>query len=141
MRSLDILKRLAKQSVEQERQALQAIGTEIAAVEDEIKAKQQAIDTEASAPLDLMTSGVTLDAFIRANKQRMQDLRNRLQQLREAFDAQLERVRAERTEQKRYELLAERFERRAALEAAVKEQKAIDELVAIKAGRRHPADG
>ena len=141
MRSLDILTRLAKQAVEQERQALQAIGAEIEAVEDEIEAKQRAIEAEAAAPLDLMTSGVTLDAFIQANKQRMQDLRGRLQQLREAHEQQLERVRAERIEQKRYELLADRRAKQAALEAAAKEQKTIDELVTIKAGRPPPSGG
>ena len=75
MRSLDILQRLAKQAVERERQALQAIGAEIAAVESTIEDKQRAIDAESSASLDFMTSGVTLSAFIRVNKQRMHDLR------------------------------------------------------------------
>lgn len=141
MGSLDILQRLAKQAVEQERQALQTIGAEIAAVEGEIEDKQRAIDTEASAPLDLMTSGVTLAAFIHANKQRMQELKGRLQQLRAAYYAQLERVRDERVEEKRYELLAERRRKQAALEAAAKEQKTIDELATIKAGRPPPSGG
>ncbi|MGI9509729.1 MAG: hypothetical protein ACR2QJ_10330 [Geminicoccaceae bacterium] len=139
MRSLDVLRRLARQAVEQERRALLAIGTEIEAVEGDIEAMRRAIGIEASKPLDFMTSGATLAAFIAANKQRMRDLEVRRQQLQLAYDAQLERMRDERTEEKRYELLAERRARQAALEAAAKEQKTIDELVAIKAAR--PPDG
>lgn len=138
MSALDVLQRLAKQAVGQERQALLAIGDELAGVEGEIGDMQRAIDLEASAPLDFMTSGVTLAAFIKAKKRRMHALKSRLQQLQQAYEAQLGRVRDERVEQNRYELLAERRTRQAALEAAAKEQKAIDELVTIKAGR--PAD-
>ena len=135
MRSLDVLQRLAKQAVDRERQVLQAIGGEIATVEADIEIRQEAIEREASAPLDFMTSGATLNAFIRARKIQIQMQRERLAGLQQAYDAQIERVRQERVEQKRYELLIERRAKQAALEAAAKEQKTIDELVTISAKR------
>ncbi len=131
MRSLNVLQRLAKQAVDRERQALQAIGSEIANVEADIETRLQAIECEASAPLDFMTSGATLTAFIQAGKAGIQAQRERHVRLQEAYEAQIERVRQERVEQKRYERLIERRSKQAALEAAAKEQKTIDELVMI----------
>ncbi|MEM8948960.1 MAG: flagellar FliJ family protein [Pseudomonadota bacterium] len=136
MRSLHVLQRLAKQAVDRERQALQAIAGEIADVEAAIETRQKAIEHEASAPLDFMTSGATLDAFIQAGRVQIQVLRKRLAELQSSYDAQIERVRQERVEQKRYELLIERRAEQAARETAAKEQKTIDELVTIKAGRK-----
>ncbi|MGI9488712.1 MAG: flagellar FliJ family protein [Geminicoccaceae bacterium] len=135
MRSLDVLQRLAKQEVDRERQVLQAISSEIATVEAEIEIRQKAIAQEASAPLDFMTTGATLTAFLQAGEVLIQTLRERLARLQEVYDAQIERVRQERVEQKRYELLIERRAKQAALEAAAKEQKTIDELVTISAKR------
>ncbi|MDH3658529.1 MAG: flagellar FliJ family protein [Alphaproteobacteria bacterium] len=131
MKSLDVLQRLAKQAVDRERQALQAINAEIAAIEGDIDEAQRAIEREADASPDFMTSGTTLAAFIAAQNKRMQDLRDRLRQLEHAHGLQIERLQHERSEQKRYERLAERRAREAALEAEAKEQKAIDELVTM----------
>ena len=108
MRSLDVLQRLARQAVDRERQVLQAISNEIAFYESEIEIRQKAIAEEASAPLDFMTSGATLTAFLQAGKAQIQGHRERLARLQEAYDAQIERVRLERVEQKRNELLIER---------------------------------
>lgn len=131
MKSLDVLQRLAKLAVDQERRALQTISAEITAVEGKIEDARRAIESEGLAALDFMTSGATLVAFIRANNQRIQDLKDQLHQLEQAYSAQIERLHQERIEQKRYELLAERRAEEEALAAAAKEQKAIDELVAI----------
>lgn len=131
MRSLRVLERLAEQAVDRERQALLAIDGKIAEVEGQILALRQAIGREAAAPLDFMTSGATLSAYIEASTKRLEQLNGVLEQLRDARQAQLERVLAERIEQKRYERLAERRASQAVLEAAAKDQKAIDELVTI----------
>lgn len=136
MRSLDILQRLAKQAVDRERQALQAISGEIADVEADIEARLKTIECEASASLDFMTSGATLTAFIRAGKVQIQARRERLKGLQVAYEMQIERVRQERVEQKRYELLIERRAKQEALEMVAKEQKTIDELVTI--ARKQP---
>ncbi len=61
--------------------------------------------------------------------------REKITKLQEAYDAQIERVRHERVEQKRYELLIERRAKQEALEAAAREQKTIDELVTISSKR------
>ncbi|MEZ5935325.1 MAG: hypothetical protein R3F54_26060 [Alphaproteobacteria bacterium] len=131
MKSLATLQRLAKMAVDQERQALLAIGGEIADLETAIERQRQAIEREAAASLDVMTSGVTLIAYIEAGKARIRELETRRQALRQAYDIQLERVRAQRVEEKRYERLAERRAEQAAREADAKEQKMIDELVTI----------
>lgn len=141
MSSLDVLQRLAGQAVDQERQRLQTIGTEIADVENEIDDVNRMIVQETSAPLDFMTSGATLAAFIQAKNARLQDLKERLRGLREAYDAQIGRVREMRVEEKRYELLAERRATQMALEMAAKEQKTIDELVAIGHARTRDDPG
>ncbi|MEM7042047.1 MAG: flagellar FliJ family protein [Pseudomonadota bacterium] len=131
MKSLRVLERLAEQAVDRERQALLAIDGKIAEVEGQILALRQAIGREAAARLDFMTSGATLSAYIEASTKRLEQLNGVLEQLRDARQAQLERVLAERIEQKRYERLAERRASQAVLEAAAKDQKAIDELVTI----------
>ena len=136
MRSLDLLQRLAKQAVDRERQVLQAIVSEIESVEATIENRLKAIERESQAPLDFMTSGATLDAFIQAGKAQIETLKKRLSELQSSFDAQIERVRRERVEQKRFERLIERRAEQTALEAAAKEQKTIDELVAINSGRK-----
>ncbi len=136
MKSLSILQRIAKQAVDRERQALQVIGSEIATVEADIENRRQAIEREASASPDFMTSGATLNAFIRAGEIQIKVRRERLRELQEAYAIQIERLRQERVEQKRYELLIERRAKQAALEAAAKEQKTIDELVAISNRQR-----
>lgn len=133
---MDVLIRLAKQAVDQKRLALMAINTEIDDVEQRILDLENMTVSEADAVLDFMTSGATLTAFIRANKERIQQLEIHLKELRKRHDTQLECIRSERTELKRYELLAERRAKQAFEEAATKEQRAIDELVVIEAGRR-----
>lgn len=135
MRSLAILERLAKQAVDRERRALRVIVDEITEVEDEITAHRATIERETTSPLDIMTSGVTLTAFVGATKDRIKNLENHLEQLREAYDAQLERVKTERIEEKRYATLAERRKERMAREAAEREQRVIDELAAIRHSR------
>ena len=127
-----MLQRLAKQAVDRERQALLTIGAEIAEVEARIANRRRAIEREAAAPLDFMTSGATLPAFLAAAKTEIETLRARLVELQQTYDAQLERVRQERTEQKRYQTLAERRAKRDAQALAAKEQKAIDELVIMR---------
>jgi flagellar export protein FliJ len=136
MGSLDVLIRLAKQTVDQERLALMALNIEIAKVEQRIQDLKDMTASETVAGLDFMTSGATLTAFIRANKQRIQQHELRLQELRKRQDTQLECIRNERTELKRYELLAERRAKQTFEEVAAKEQRAIDELVVVRAGRR-----
>lgn len=121
--------RLAKQAVDQERQALLAISNEIADIDAEIEASRQTMQREGSASLDFMTSGATLSAYLDAGKARIRGLMDRRQVLEQAYDIQLERVRLQRVEEKRYERLAERRAQQAAREEVIKEQKAIDELV------------
>jgi flagellar export protein FliJ len=135
LKSLGVLKRLAKLAVDQERQALVAIGNEIQSLEGEIRAARETIGREAAASPDFMTSGVTLPAFIQASKLRISEMELRIQALGQAFELQLERVRQQRVEEKRYERLAERRAEQAEAEAAAKEQKAIEELVACRHGR------
>lgn len=136
MKSFKVLQRLAKQAVDYERQALQVVVSEIEAVEADIENRLQAIEREASASLDFMTSGATLNAFTHAGKIRIGAQRERLRALQQAYEMQIERLRQQRVEQKRYDLLIERREKQAALEAAAKEQKTIDELVTMSDRRR-----
>lgn|GEM_PF-7067616 len=136
MKSLDVLQHLAKQTVDHERQILLAIKSDMADVEQQIEAWLQAIQRETSAQLDFTSTGATLPAFINNGKAHIQGLRDRLVQLQETYDAQMERVQQERILEKRYELLAERRAKQAALEAAKREQKTIDELVILGNRRR-----
>ena len=135
MRSLIVLQRLAKQAVDRERQALLAIQRDIAEVESQIETWQQSIQRETSTDLDFMTSGATLTAFVGSAKTHLLVLQERLAQLQDGHAAQMERVREERVSQKRYELLAERRARQAALDAAMKEQKKIEEILTMRSGR------
>ena len=135
MKSLHILQRLAGQAVDRERQVLQAINNDIAAVEAAIETCLISIDGEAAQPLDFMTSGATLIAYIDAQKKRILDLNRQLAELNQRRDKQVERVRQERTEQKRFERLAERRSLQQAQEEETKQQKAIDELANIKRGQ------
>lgn len=132
MKSLAVLQRLAKQAVDQERQALLAIGNEIQGLEGEIQTARETIGREAEASPDFMTSGATLPAFVQASKMRINEMELRIQALQQAFELQLERVRQQRVEEKRYDRLAERRAEQAEAEAAAKEQKDIDELVACR---------
>lgn len=141
MGSFDVLVRLAKQAVDQERRALQQINVVIAEVEQQILDLDAMRATEAANGSDFMTTGATLPAYIRANKQRVQAAVKQGQALQAQHAVQLQKLQQQRIELKRYELLAERRAKRAAAEAAAKEQKVIDELVTIKAGRRRPANG
>lgn len=136
MRSLAILERLAKQAVDQERKKLQAIIAEITAVEEEIASLECRIEQEAASSLDIMTTGATLNAFIRSKKLRIHGLKAHMMTLEQARDMQIEQVRHERVEEKRFALLAERRARQIRLEEEERERKTIDELVSIKAGRR-----
>jgi flagellar export protein FliJ len=135
LKALAVLQRLAKQAVDQERQALLAIGNEIKSLEGEIQAARETIGREAGASPDFMTSGATLPAYIQRTKRHINDMELRIQALQQAFELQLERVRQQRVEEKRYERLAARRAEQAETEAAAKEQKAIDELVACRHGR------
>ncbi|MGI9421279.1 MAG: flagellar FliJ family protein [Geminicoccaceae bacterium] len=132
MKALGVLQRLAGQAVDRERRALLAIGAEITEVEGRIENWMRTMENEASASPDFRTSGATLPAFIEASKARVRALEERLADLQQAHEAQLERVRRERVEEKRFERLAERRSKQAALEAAAREQKTIDDLVAMR---------
>ena len=136
MRSLDTLRRLARQAVDRERQALMAIGGEITAIEEQIEAHRSATERERSADNDFMTSAATLAAFIQTTNAKIDELECRRHRLQEAYDAQVERVREERVGEKRYERMAERRSKQAEREAAVQEQKTIDELVTMSRGRK-----
>lgn len=136
MKALSTLERLAGQAVDRERQVLQAIADEIAEVERQLRYLRQSIADETSRQLDVMTTGVTLSAFVEASNRRMLALDHRRHQLVAAYDAQAERVKQERIEEKRFQLLAERRAKQMASEAALREQKAIDELAATGHARR-----
>ncbi len=135
MSSLDVLARLAKQAVDQERQALQRINGAMAEHEQRIEDLRASTATEAACGLDFMTTGATLPAYLRANKLRIEAVAAQLRNLRAAHAVQLQKLQDKRVELKRYELLIERREQRLAEDLAAKEQKAIDELVTAKAGR------
>ncbi len=135
MASLDLLARLAKQEVDRERQALHKLSTEIAETEQRIADLAGVMASEAAKPLDFMTTGATLVAFVEASKQRIEASKAHLSDLLLRRQTQLARLQEKRLELKRYETLAERRAQQAKAAAAAKEQKAIDELVAIKAGR------
>lgn len=136
MRSLNVLKRLAKQAADRERQVLLGVAADINAVEQQIQQIKRKIEQESASSWDVMTTGRTFSAFVQGSKHRISLLEERLRQLTEAYDTQSERVRKERTEEKRYELIAERRAAREASEAALREQKEIDELVSIRHGRQ-----
>ncbi len=135
MSSLDVLARLAKQAVDQERQALQQINNAIAEHEQRIEDLRIATAAEARHGADFMTVGATYPAYVRANKLRVEAAIAELRNLRSAHADQLQKLQDKRVELKRFELLIERREQRLAEEMAAKEQKAIDELVIAKAGR------
>ena len=136
MRSLDVLKRLAKQAVDRERRTLLQIAAEIGAVEQQILGIKQKIEQESAMQWDVMTTGRTFSAFVDSSKNQIGLLEERLRQLAEAYNTQSEHVRRERTEEKRYALIADRRAAREASEAALREQKEIDELVSTRHGRQ-----
>lgn len=140
MGSFDVLARLAKQAVDQERQVLQRINGAIIDVEQRIEDLGAKTRAEAAKGTDFMTVGATLPAFIQANKLRVQAAVDHLQKLQLAHADQLQKLQQRRIELKRYELLIERRQKRLAEDLARKEQKTIDDLVLIKAGRRRPAE-
>ena len=132
MKALGVLQRLAGQAVDRERRALLAIGAEITQVEGQIENWVRTMENEASASPDFRTSGATLPAFIETGKARIRALEERLADLQKAHDAQLDCVRRERVEEKRFERLAERRRKQAAQDAAAREQKTIDDLAAMR---------
>ena len=135
MGSLDLVARLAKQDLDRQRQALHKLNTEIVEAEQRIADLTAAMASEAARPLDFMTTGATLAAYIQASRQRIETSRAHLSDLLTRQKAQLAELQKKRLELKRYETLAERRTRQARAAAVAKEQKVIDELVAIKAGR------
>jgi len=133
--SFDVLARLAKQAVDEERQKLHRINVAILETEkriDELRAKAR---TEAGNGQDFMTIGATLPAYLQANKLRVQQAAHHLRQLEAAHADQLQKLQQQRIEWKRSEKLAERQRKRIADEIEAKERKEISELVTIKAGR------
>ena len=135
MGSLDVLARLAKQDVDRERQTLHKLNTEIAETEQLIADLTNVMASETAKPLDFMTTGATLVAYIQASRQRIEASKVRLSDLLLRQQAQLAKLQEKRLELKRYEILTERRAQDVKAAAAAREQKAIDELVAIKAGR------
>jgi flagellar export protein FliJ len=91
--------------------------------------------SEAAQGGDFMTLGATLPAFLRANKQQKEAAHAELLALRNDHAKQLGQLQQARMERKRYERLAETRAKRQAEELLSKEQKAIDDLMVIKAGR------
>lgn len=136
MAALDVLARLAKQAVDQERQALQRINAAIDEAERTIRDLKAGTTAEAAFGKDFMTAGTTLPAYLRANKLRVQAVSANVRNLQAAQAEQLQKLQQKRIELKRFERLSERRAKHAADDLAAKEQKAIDELVMIKAGRK-----
>lgn len=141
MASLDVLARLAQQAVDRERQALMQINKVMAEVEKQIEILGAQAEAEATKGADFMGAGATLSAFLQVSRMRVHAARGELAKLRADHANQLDKLKQQRIELKRYELLAERRAKREADALATKEQKVIDELVTIKAGRRRPANG
>lgn len=137
MGALDVLARLAKQAVDRERQALQRINAATAEVEQRIEELHAMRTIEAAHGGDFMTVGATLPAYLQASRERGRAAAAKLRDQQAALAAQLKKLLQQRVELKRYEHLAERRAKRAAEDLAAKEQKVIDELVVITAGR-HP---
>lgn len=136
MAAFDLLIRLAKQAVDRERRVLQRIDEEIAGTEQRISDLKANATEESRLGQDILTSGATLPAYRLANRQRIEAASAHLAALRAHRDAQLQRVLEQRTELKRYERIIEKRADEARRHALDKEQKAIDQMVMTKAGRR-----
>ncbi len=135
MAALDILARLARQATDQSKGALREINQAIAAIEQRIESLGIAAGKEAADATDFMTFGATLPAYLRANKQQIENTLEQLRKLQAKREDQIDRLRREQVELKRYELLVERRDSRIVKERAAKEQKRLDDLIATKVGR------
>ncbi|MGI9491867.1 MAG: hypothetical protein ACR2QF_05630 [Geminicoccaceae bacterium] len=141
MGSLDVMVRLARQAVDRERQALLEINAAMAKIERQIDDLAAMARSEAKKGGDFMTTGATLTAFLRANRQRAMVAVEQLQTLQTAKSDQLLKLQQQRVELKRYELMAERRAKQKAEDLAAKEQRVIDELLVTRGKRRRSADG
>jgi len=137
MDSLALLARLAGQEVERARLALAAIDAQIDARRQEIAREHEQVEREAGA-----ASGVEgarqLATWLVASRQRRRLTERALERLEGARSAQLARLGAQRLELKRLELLQARRQERLQADARQREQRAADELAAIRAARRRP---
>jgi flagellar export protein FliJ len=133
--------RLARQAVDRERQVLQEINAAMAKIEQHIDNLAAMARSEADKGGDFMTTGATLVAFLRANKQRAKAAAEHLQNLQTVKSEQLLKLHQQRVELKRYERMAERRAKQRAEDLAAKEQRVIDELLTTKSKRRRSADG
>ena len=141
MGALDVMVRLAKQAVDRERQALQEINVAMTKIEQHIEDLAALARSEANKGGDFMTTGATLVAYLRANKQRAKAAAEQLQKLQSAKSEQLSKLHQQRVELKRYERMVERRAKQKAEDLAAKEQRVIDELLTTKRKGYRSADG
>ena len=137
MDSLALLARLAGQEVERARLALAAIDAQIDARRQEIAREQEQVEREAGAASGF-EGARQLATWLVASRLRRRRAERALERLEGARSAQLARLGAQRLELKRLELLQARRQERLQADARQREQRAADELAAIRAARRRP---
>lgn len=132
MEGLAVVVRLAREALEREGRALCEIDQSLIEAGDRIRELDGAAATERRVALSLDGGGALLATYLEANRHSRRAAARRLAELEQMREAQVAQVLTRRLELERLELLAARRLARERVELARREQKAIDELVAMR---------
>ena len=136
MDALTVLARLARRALDEERRALVRIDRAIGAARDLLVEAHEAAERERRAACALADGNVRLLAYLRRMHGRAEALAAELRRLEDQRQAQAARLSERHLELRRLEILIERRADRARIEAAWREQTAMDELVQLRRWRR-----
>jgi flagellar biosynthesis chaperone FliJ len=136
MDALALVARLARQALDQERGALVRIDQAIGVTRDMLIEAREAAEREHRAACALADGNVRLLAFLRRTDGRAEALAAELRTLENQRQAQAARLSERHLELRRLEILIERRAERDRVEAAWREQTAMDELVQLRRSRR-----
>ena len=134
MDSLAVLVRLARQTLNEQRQALHAIDQAIAATQDQLNALREAMERERRAACELADRDLRLATYQRRVRTRERSLQAEGRRLERERAAQAGRLAERHLELRRLEILAERRAERIHAARQRQEQHSIDELALA---RRH----
>ena len=136
MDALAVLVRLARQALDEERHALSATDRAIAVLCGQLAELRAAAERERRAACGLADGSARLVAYLRRLHGRIHRLETELRRLEHQRETVAARLAERHVELKRLELLVGRRAEQARIERMRHEQKATDELVAARQGRR-----
>jgi flagellar export protein FliJ len=135
--ALDTLARLLRREVDAERRALALLNRQCQTVLDRLAELEGETARETEAARQFPGGPMLLSSFLSAHRERERSLRAELEALDARRLVQLERLAEKRLEARRLERLAERRRTAAERLAERRETKALDDLVSVRAARRH----